>query len=842
VSRILLRAGARYHLMHRWQLLLALLGVTLGVAVVVAVDVATGSARRAFSLSTEAVTGRATHEITGGPAGIADSAYVRLRTAAPRLPLAPVIDRYITIGDAPGRVVRLLGVDPFSEAPFRSFAVPAAGAFDVGVLLTRRALALSQGTAAALGVAAGDTIRVRFGQVVQSVVIGGILEPADDLARRTLADVALADIATAQELTASTGRIDRIDVRAADGDAGKLDTLTAALPGGARITATDVRAGATARLTRAFDTNLTALALVALVFGMFLIYNSVSFSVVQRRPLLGLLRAQGVTARELFLLILAEAALLGVVATLLGLVVGTLLGTQLVRLVAGTINDLYFAVSVTSVRPGIVTLGKALLLGVGATLAAAAAPAAEALSLPARSTLTRASIERRSRTRAPRYAIAGIVVALAAAALLLAPSRSIVLGFTALFILILAAALVTPLLTTLVMLAVRPLIAMAGPVGRMAARGVTASLSRTAPAIAALGVALSVGIAVTLMITSFRAGVVRWLGQSLQADIYMSAPSPGANRTDVTLDPALTGQLRALPGVAGLTTYRHVNILLGDDIVRMIAVDLHDGHRAAFEILDGGADRWAAFASGGVLVSEPLAYRRGIAAGDSLTLPTGRGDVRVPVAAVFRDYASEHGVIFIDRARYDLLWEDAAVTNIAVFTTADVDADSVIVRVRGLPAAAGVTTRANRGLREATLEVFDRTFLITGVLRILALIVAFVGVTGALMALQLERSREIAVLRAAGLTPAQVWALATAQTALMGVAAVVLAVPLGIAMSWAMVHVINRRSFGWSFELMLGATPFMQAFAVGIGAALLAGIYPAFRMARMRPALALRGE
>jgi putative ABC transport system permease protein len=212
------------------------------------------------------------------------------------------------------------------------------------------------------------------------------------------------------------------------------------------------------------------------------------------------------------------------------------------------------------------------------------------------------------------------------------------------------------------------------------------------------------------------------------------------------------------------------------------------------------------------------------------------------VAGVFRDYSSEHGVIFVPRAAYDSRWSDRELTSLAVFTSEGDDSDDVRARIHALPTARAIIVRPNRGLRDATLQVFDRTFLITGVLRLLALIVAFVGVTGALMALQLERAREIGVLRATGLTPMEVWSLVTAQTALMGLSAAVLAVPLGMAMSWAMVHVINRRSFGWSFDLLVGSAPFVHAFAIGIGAALLAGVYPALRMARLRPAQVLRDE
>ncbi|MGH7446167.1 MAG: ABC transporter permease, partial [Longimicrobiales bacterium] len=181
---VLLRAGARYHLRHRWQLALALLGVTLGVAVTVAVDVAIASARRAFDLSTEAVSGRATHEIVGGPDGIADTTYVRLRTSLPAgADIAPVIDRYVRLPAHGGRVLRLLGVDPFAEAPFRTFVAGGDAPFDVGVLLTRRALVLSQSTALVLHVAAGDSLPVSFGTMSTSAEIGGVFDPHDELVR-----------------------------------------------------------------------------------------------------------------------------------------------------------------------------------------------------------------------------------------------------------------------------------------------------------------------------------------------------------------------------------------------------------------------------------------------------------------------------------------------------------------------------------------------------------------------------------------------------------------------------------------------------------------------------------
>ena len=150
--------------------------------------------------------------------------------------------------------------------------------------------------------------------------------------------------------------------------------------------------------------------------------------------------------------------------------------------------------------------------------------------------------------------------------------------------------------------------------------------------------------------------------------------------------------------------------------------------------------------------------------------------------------------------------------------------------------------RSNRSLRQASLEIFDRTFTITSVLHLLTTAVAFIGVLSALMALQLERERELGVLRATGFTPRQVWGLVTAQTGLMGLLAGLLAVPVGLMLASVLVFVINRRSFGWTLELEIIPGLLVQAVLLAVLAALLAGMYPAFRMSRTSPALALREE
>ena len=830
---------------HPWQAGLAALGIALGVSVPVGVAVATDSARRAFTLSTEAVSGRATHHVVGGPGGLADSTYATVRVLLGIHAAAPVVEGYARLG---GRTFRLLGVDPFSEEPFRPFVGTAAAGFDLAALLTRPgAVLISRGAAAALGLGAGDTATATVGGSRRVLTIAGVLEPGEATSRRALADVMLADIATAQELTGTSGAITRIDLRLDEAAAGAaaLARIAAALPAGARLEPAAARAERTAGLARAFEVNLNALALLALVFGMFLIYNSMTFSVVQRRAWIGLLRAQGVTRAEVLRLILGEALLLGAIATAAGLLLGAFLGRGLVHLVARTINDLYFTVTVTDARPGAAVLLRGAALGLGATLLAALAPALEAVRATPRAAQIRSAAETRSRGRAAKEAAAGVALLAAGSGLLALPTRDLVVSFAALFTIIVAGALLAPAATVLLMRAVRPAVSAAfGTPGRMATRGVERTLSRTGPAIAALAVAVSVGIAIGIMVGSFRDTVARWLDATLQADVYVSTPGLAAGGGDARLPPAVVERILASPGVAGVSTYRNVTLSLPEGELRLVAARLYPPHRRAFTFRAvGEADPWTAFAEGGLLVSEAFAYRRGLRPGDRVVLPTGRGERAFPVAAVFADYAAEHGVAFIDRTSYDTHFDDDAISSLGVFAADGVDADTLIERLRAIDTGeAVVLMRSHRGLRAASLEIFDRTFAITAVLRVLALLVAFVGVLSALMALQLERTRELGVLRATGLTSREVWALLAAQTGLMGAAAAALAVPLGIALAWTMVRVVNRRSFGWTIDLAIDAGVVLQAAALAIAAALLAGAYPAWRMSRTPPAAALREE
>ncbi|MBM3462904.1 MAG: ABC transporter permease [Armatimonadetes bacterium] len=811
----LLRTSLRFARGHPLQVALLVLGVALGVAVVVAVDLATASARASFASATETVSGRATHQVVA-PAGVTVDVYRRLKLTVPEC--APVVTGTVTVvGD--GHAMRILGVDPFAEAPFRGYVprtVP-----DLGGFLTR------PGAVFAYGRKPGDVLRVAAGGRVARLVVVGTLTSAD------LADVLLCDVSTAQEILGMT-RLSHVDLRLEH----DLENVRALLPPDARLESARQRAEGLQRMTAAFELNLTAISLLVLVVGMFLIYNTITFFVVQRRPQLGILRALGATQGEIFVLVLAETCLLGAAGALLGLALGVALGKGALSLVTRTINDLYYTVPAGGLLISPWLLLKGILLGVGAAAISAVPPALEAARVAPAGVLSRSELERKA-GRVVRWATAvGAALLLAAGGLLLAPGRRLDFAFVALALGLLGAAFMVGLLGGLLMRAVTPLATfLGGAPAAMAPRAIARNLSRTAVAMAALMLAVSSIVGVQIMVGSFRATFEAWLDVTLAADIFVSSPYNRVSHAE-GFSRAVAGKIRSVPGVARVETARNVPLetpAYGHIQLFAVSDAGSQGHRLAAGSIDG-------FSSGSVLVSEPFSWRNGIKPGDTITLPGANGPVQFPVTGVFHDYATERGAVMISDDRYRRHWREPLITSVAVAVAPGANVEEVAERVRARVAGAHLQVRSQKGVRALALTVFDRTFAITSALRVLVAVAAFIGVLSSLMALLLERVREIGLLRALGMTVGQVWRLVLLETALISSAAGLLALPVGAGLAAVLVDAVHPRSFGWTLAFVPRVSYFVEAFVLALSAGLLAAIYPASRFAAVPPGEALRTE
>jgi len=374
-----------------------------------------------------------------------------------------------------------------------------------------------------------------------------------------------------------------------------------------------------------------------------------------------------------------------------------------------------------------------------------------------------------------------------------------------------------------------------GVIERMAPRYIIRSLSRTSVAIAALMVAISVIIGVGIMIGSFRLTVVEWLDEILQADIFISPPTMQGNQVLNTLDASLAEELATFPGVTNIATTRGVDVaafldtaldeaspdnpIIENVTTLRLAVldqDIAGEKRRYRNSVGDWQATWEAAEAGGIILNDPMAYRYKLDVGDEIRLQTDQGIQTFPIVGVAVSFDANPGVLLADTV-YRRLWDDKALSAIALFIDPALDLEDTVADIRASLAGKNeLLVRSNRS--------------------------AFIGILSTLMSLQLERQREIGVLRSTGMTRRQLWRLSLWETGLIGTAAGLFAIPTGFALAIVLIYIINLRSFGWTLQMTLRPSEFIQALVVAIIAALLAGLYPAWRMGRMAPADGLRSE
>ncbi len=385
-----------------------------------------------------------------------------------------------------------------------------------------------------------------------------------------------------------------------------------------------------------------------------------------------------------------------------------------------------------------------------------------------------------------------------------------------------------------------------GVIGYFSARGIGASLSRTGLAMAALTLAIAATIGMGVMVDSFRNTVSNWLAYSMKGDIYMSIQQSSSRRTGTPLPAALLDQLEDMGEIDNISSGHMVEVEAKSGLISLLALEVTEGGKLNF-IFKGRTlpDLWAGFQRGElILVSEPYAFHNKTGPGGKVHLLTEEGEKPFTIGGVFFDYGSDSGMVVINRNHYAQLWQDNSISAVGVYLKNKESVNSLTNMLKTVAAKidSRIRVRSNDEIRQHTLAIFDRTFTITRVLRLLVMVVAFVGILSTLMSIQFERAKEHAVLRACGLTRKELMIQIILQTGLMGVMAGLLALPLGWIISEMLIHVINLRSFGWTLESLWAPQIYIESLLLAVFTAVLAGIYPGYSMAKASPAATLREE
>lgn len=819
VGRMTRTASSRHYRQHPLQLALTLTGIALGTAVMVAVALATRAATLSFDQSLTALAGPMTHEIRSRDGILDEQVYYRLRLEQGLRRSVPMLRETVEIDE---QRVELIGIDPLA------FAGNVTGG---GAVTTTLPELLTKPGAVVASVDLAERLALKPDTPRPVIIAGqrGVIEPASIFeadAGDWFSAALVADISTVQHLTGRRGELDAIQLQLSAEEAQALATW---LPADIELRAYDSQRQTFDDMTRAFRTNLSAMSLLAVLVGAFLVYNAMAFGVVQRTASFAILRMVGVTSRQLFRLLLWEAVCLGILGGVLGLALGVALGQGLLVLVVRTVSDLYVSIDATRPDISLMQMLVAFSVSLGAVLIATLVPARNAAQT-APVLLERESTAQEFGRTGPLWVV-GSLLMIACPALIALTRGSLIGGFVALFLLIAGYSLLCPLVLRFV---VRALGRLGGGQGAslalMAVRGMRTALPRTAPAVVALAVAVSATVGVSIMIGSFRSSVDTWLGSTLQGDLYAYLDAPGAR-----LEPSWAELLATQPGVSRVAVARNRTRQIDGEPLRVLIIDGDAVSSRSFDIVAGPQDAADRLFSGeeGILISEPLASRRQLEAGSTVVLDTPEGPRALRVLGIYRDYASSYGAAVLPDRIYAEHWDDRGISSVSLTLAPRVDAEVVRDRVLqlGRDRNLELTVVSNRQIRTRSLVIFDRTFVITDVLRVLVILVAFVGIVSALMALFLERRRDFAVLRATGVTPRQLQGIVLLQATGFGAIAGLLALPLGLAMSVLLIDVINRRSFGWSLTTQIDAGVAVQALALSVLAAALASIWPARRLA-----------
>jgi putative ABC transport system permease protein len=844
---------------------LTVLAIALGVAVVLAIDLAGFAAAGSFRSSMETLAGDNDYEIVA-TGGVPESVVGKLAQLPYSLRISARMEDCAAIDGK--RTFPLLGLDLVAEGQNHADAASAFPLTNPEDALKYLGDDESIWVGQSLGYHAGDRVSLLINDRMREYVVRGVFP--DDGGN---AAAIVMDLAAAQRAVGRAGHVDRILVKVREKDDGGSSHVAGAaeweqrirgvtsggegafsggsgvisagiLPEGVELRAAGTGTDENRKMLAAFRWNLKLLSYVALVVGAFLIYNTISVSVVRRRAEIGIARALGASRATVLTAFIGEAASLGLIGSLIGLPLGRVMASGAVKLMSATVEALY-----VSSRPGTIALGAdsialALIVGVGVAVASAYSPAREASLVAPIEAMARGRREYVARVHKLRDLVIAIALAVCAFAASRAPAVAgkPLFGYLATLLVIAASALAIPAVVDLTTrLLTRVLGATLGVEASLASQSLSASLRRTSVLVGALSTAIAMMTAVGIMVGSFRETVQTWMNDQVPADLYVRAGGvPAADRhPSLTLE--LADKIARLPGVATVDRLRDYEISYEGMPAGLASAELDTRrayHKANFMSGRNTEDVLAEMrGANAVVVSEPFANKHNVKRGDSITLALGTSKTPFRVADIFYDYSSERGTVVMDRTIALKYFPDPAPASLAIYLSPEASLEGVRREIEDAAAAGNyrIMLFSNRDLRTQALMIFDRTFAITYALEAVAVIVAVIGVAGALLAVVIDRRRELGLLRFLGAASWQIRKLILVEAGLLGLLATLAGVVQGFALSLILIFVINKQSFGWTIRFHWPVAILLGALTVVYIATVLAGLYPANVAIRLNP-------
>jgi putative ABC transport system permease protein len=840
----------RHLRLHKGRTILSIIGIALGVSVFVSVQLAIHTAIESFNITVDHVSGKTNLQVTSFGRGFSEEVYVKVKKV-PGIKAATPIIQYVSKIDEPiGEPLYLLGIDVFSDQPFREYQFYASDEEGLLFLKNPNAITITEKLANRCGLNKGDKITLIVGSKKVIFTITNLLKmegPANSLE----GNFGLLDIASAQEALEKVGLIDRIDLMVDKSQ--PIETiereLKKVIPPGVEVRRSDTRSGQIEKMVSAFHLNLTALSFISIVVGMFLIYNAISISVIQRRREIGILRSVGLTRSQVLGLFMGEAAWIGCVGSLVGIGIGIGLARVMLYLVSRTITALYILVKTEHLllSPSVLIAGFGM--GVLASILSSIGPAKEASKIAPKEALAMGTLETKIKTHLIYFSWIGIGILIIS--LLFALQKPIyhrpLFGFLAALLILIGVSFLIPSFTTLLNRLLAPLLQfLFGSEGKLASRYIHDSMARTVITIAALMTALSMLISISIMILSFRKTVDLWVEQSINGDVFIFPGSYSITGYSALLPLEVSRALPSLPGVKAVDSFRALEVEYRGQPALIASVDGEVFLNMKVIRFTRGNPRTILqkFAAGqAILVTESFSLRHQVKSGDRIKLSTPQGEREFLISGVFYDYSSDWGMVLIEKKLFQSLWNDETLHSAGIYLKEGVSQESFkeILRERySKPYRLFVVS--HRELRNEVLKIFDQTFAITYALEFIAIIVAILGIINSLNALIIERQRDIGIIRAVGAFRKQIEKTTLIEAGMIGFFSHILGLLCGFLLSILLIDVINKQSFGWTIQFSIPLWSLIESWLVVMVTSIGAGLIPARRAAKMNLVESLRME
>ncbi len=836
-----------------FRMIITILGVAIGVAVFLSIQLANRQTLRSFEESVDLVLGRADAIVHAEGMAFDEKYFQELSHVRKLVKSYPVIEGY-GVELKTGQVVEILGTDLLQDSGIRDFSIKTLEKDLKGLLpliMDPKGIVLPEKFIPGTNFKPGDKINFLINGIEKTFNVNAILENKG-LARALNGNFALMDIAAAQWAFGRIGKLDRIDIefKRKENFESIREKISEVLPGFLRVDRPERKNRQVEKMLRAFQYNLTALSFVALIVALYLIYNMVALSVVRRRAEIGTLRAIGATPLLVASIFFIEAGIIGAAGSVIGVWLGKYLAQFSLDAVSVTVNNLYTPSYVTEVDFNWLQSWPYLLLGVGLSLVSALIPAIDASRTSPATVMRRGSFDLkifRGDKRLTLLAITSLVMA--GIFSLLPPIGGFpYFGFLAVFFVIMGLSFFSPSALLIGRDLLRGICKKYfGGEGFLACMNLSQNIGRNSLAISSLAIAFMMIISMSIMVHSFRQTVIVWIGQTLKADLFVRVAGGRDIDYQYTLPGDRVEDIRKISGVAAVDLFRAQDISYNDKPAVLGSGDFEALSRYGNLVIKSGPTAQELFAQmvgqDRAIISESFALKHEVGVGDSLFMETPNGSAKFQVAAVYYDYSRERGYIIIDRSIFIKYYGDTDVNSFVIYLSNKNEIENVRQELlKTLGADYNLVIRSNPELKKNVLEIFDKTFAITYSLEIIAGGVALLGLFNTLIALILERKREIGIIRFIGGFQDQVKRMVLIESGILGLIGSIMGVAAGGIVSYILIFVINKQSFGWTIQIHFPYIFVLFSLILFWVVSLIAGLYPARLAVRLNPKEAVRVE